>query len=108
MSMFPHSLTLIKRTSEGYSSQIVKDVYWSGAHTRNISNNQADLGNTIQIVAPLSKDSLFDVGDIVIKGEHALTITSVEDLEDHPYSTIISKSVYDVGSTIDNVVLQCQ
>ena len=105
--MFPHTVTLIKRNNDEYTVQTVSGVYWVNTHLRTLSNEQMDVSNAVNIYLPLSKD-VFDVGDIVMKGAYDISITSVADLEDYDYATITSKAVHDVGSRIDNVVLQCR
>lgn len=108
--MFPHTITLIKKNSDGtYNpSRTISEVYWDESKNKRLNNKEMEKGSAVSIVAPISKESLFNLGDIVMKGIYNLNINSIAELEDYDYSTIISKSVYDVGSSIDNVVLQCQ
>lgn len=110
MSMFPHKITLIKKNSDGtyQPSQIISGVYWDESRTKRLNGKEMEKGAGVSIYAPISKESSFTLGDLVLKGEYNLTITSISGLENYAYSTIVSKSVYDVGSNIDNVVLQCQ
>lgn len=104
--MFPHSITLIKKND--YSVSYIKGVYWSNSKTQSLNSKEMVKGNSTSIILPLNKD-VFDVGDMLIKGEVSLpSITSVSQLEDYDYVTVVSKSIHDVGSNIDNVVLTCQ
>lgn len=104
--MFPHSITLIKKSD--YSVSYVKGVYWVNSKTESISNKELVKGNTTSVVLPLNKD-VFSVGDMLIKGVVTLpNIESVAQLEDYNYVTVVSKAVHDVGSSIDNVVLSCR
>lgn len=106
MSMFPHKVTLIKKSD--YSVQVINGVYWYGSNSRTLQSKQVDKGNSISVVLPLNKD-VFSLGDMLIKGEVQLpTITSITALEDYDYVTVVNKSINDVGSSIDNVVLSCQ
>lgn len=108
MSMFPHKVTLIKKTNNGYAVEVVSGVYCDESRTRNLNGKEMEKGGGFSIVAPISKESSFVLGDYVLKGAYNISVTSVADLEDYAYSTIVSKAVYDVGSSIDNVVIQCQ
>lgn len=103
--MYPHTLTLIRKSD--YSVSIVNGVYWVDNRSKSLGNKQLDSGSSVTVYLPLNKD-VFSLGDMLIKGEHELTtVTSVADLEDYDYVTVSSKSTYDVGSELDNVILQC-
>lgn len=109
MRMFPHVLTIVKRNKDGgYTTIIDSGYYWRGADRRSLSNEGADKSHGIEIVCPLSKVKKIDLGDYVLKGRYNISISTIAELDDYDYVTVVSKEVYDVGSNIDNVILRCQ
>ena len=105
MPMYPHVLTLIRKSD--YAVFVVDGVYWVDKRSKSLGNKQMDSNSSVTVYLPLNKD-VFSLGDMLIKGSYPeLSITSVADLEDYDYVTVSSKSVYDVGSELDNVILQC-
>lgn len=107
--MFPHTLSVVRKNNEGeYTVFTDKGYYWSGSHSRNVSNQGAELGNSIQIICPIAKKDKIQLGDYLLKGSYRLSIDSVADLEGYDYVTVVSKEVYDAGSVVDNVIIRCQ
>lgn len=116
----PHTITIYNSYKDKYIKHILKDVYWYGTDSINISGKGVVESNSINIIIDtkdnldkyISKESYqgnentytLDTGIRIVYGEGP-DIKSLNELENYKQISILSYDVNIVDSPVDNILI---
>lgn len=109
MRMFPHTITIITKTSNNYATEVINGVYWYGSNHRSVQGESLDNRSSINVIIPYAnKPQTLKRGSLIVKGDLSNeTITSIADLEQYMQEgvCITVQSIQDdnAGSMVDNI-----